>query len=127
MPTQAQKAAPEQNPIVQQKIQRLQELYADAPELGSEIGKTILGCFDPAANQITLLQGWDWYAGADPTRIGSAQYDFETTVTHELGHALGLGEAGDPTSAHSPVTPSRSGRRPISSMDQLVGSKRRAP
>jgi len=34
MPTQAQKAAPEQNPIVQQKIQRLQELYADAPELG---------------------------------------------------------------------------------------------
>lgn len=31
---QAQKAAPEQNPIVQQKIQRLRELYADAPELG---------------------------------------------------------------------------------------------
>jgi len=34
MATQAQKAAPEQNPIVQQKVQRLQELYADAPELG---------------------------------------------------------------------------------------------
>jgi len=34
MATQAQKAAPEQNPTVQQKIQRLQELYADAPELG---------------------------------------------------------------------------------------------
>ena len=34
MATQAQRTAPEQNPIVQQKIQRLQELYADAPELG---------------------------------------------------------------------------------------------
>jgi hypothetical protein len=32
---QAQKeTAPEQNPIVKQKIQRLRELYADAPELG---------------------------------------------------------------------------------------------
>jgi hypothetical protein len=59
----------------------------------------ILGCFDPAADQITLLQGWDWYAGADPTQAGSAQYDFETTVMHELGHALGLGESSDPASA----------------------------
>jgi hypothetical protein len=59
----------------------------------------ILGCFDPAAGQITLLQGWDWYAGADPTQVGAGQYDFQTTVTHELGHALGLGESDDPTSA----------------------------
>jgi hypothetical protein len=35
MQAQAQKeTAPEQSPIVQQKIQRLRELYADAPELG---------------------------------------------------------------------------------------------
>ena len=34
MPAQSQKAAAEQNPIVHQKIERLQELYADAPELG---------------------------------------------------------------------------------------------
>jgi len=35
MEEQVQKnAAPEQNPIVKQKIQRLRELYADAPELG---------------------------------------------------------------------------------------------
>jgi hypothetical protein len=59
----------------------------------------ILGCFDPAAGQITLIQGWDWYAGSDPTQIGAGQYDFETTVTHELGHALGLGESSDSTSA----------------------------
>jgi len=35
MQTQAQKeAAPEDSPVVQQKIKRLRELYADAPELG---------------------------------------------------------------------------------------------
>jgi len=35
MPAQAQKGtAPEQDPIVKQKIQRLRELYADAPDLG---------------------------------------------------------------------------------------------
>ncbi len=59
----------------------------------------ILGCFDPAAGQITLLQGWDWYAGSDPTQVGPGQYDFQTTVTHELGHALGLGESDNPASA----------------------------
>jgi hypothetical protein len=59
----------------------------------------ILGCFDPSASQITLIEGWNWYAGSDPGQIGAGQYDFETTVTHELGHALGLGESDDPTSA----------------------------
>jgi len=35
MQTQAEKeTAPEQNPVVQQKIKRLRELYADAPEVG---------------------------------------------------------------------------------------------
>src|SRR5262249_3648024 len=33
------------------------------------------------------------YAGTDPTEVGAGQYDFETTVTHELGHALGLGHS----------------------------------
>jgi uncharacterized repeat protein (TIGR03803 family) len=58
----------------------------------------ILGCYS-TTGEITLIQGWNWYAGSDPTQIGASQYDFQTTVTHELGHALGLGESGDPTSA----------------------------
>src|SRR5262245_37161456 len=45
-----------------------------------------------------MLQGWSWYAGSDPGRIGANPYDFETTVLHELGHAPGLGGSPDPGS-----------------------------
>jgi hypothetical protein len=51
----------------------------------------VLGCFNPVTGEITILEGWSWYDGADPTLVGAGQYDFETAVTHELGHALGLG------------------------------------
>jgi predicted outer membrane repeat protein len=53
----------------------------------------VLGC--TVAGNITLLTGWNWFTGADPTTIGSSQYDFETIVMHELGHAVGLGHSGD--------------------------------
>ena len=56
----------------------------------------VLGCFNAPNSEITMIQGWNWYAGADPTQIGAGQYDFETTVTHELGHALGLGGSTEP-------------------------------
>jgi hypothetical protein len=58
----------------------------------------VLGCFNMTTSEITLIQGWNWYAGSDPTAIGAGQYSFETTVTHELGHALGLGGSTDPNS-----------------------------
>jgi hypothetical protein len=58
----------------------------------------VLGCFNEPAGEITLINGWNWYAGADPTQIGAGQYDFETTVLHELGHALGLGGSTNPSS-----------------------------
>jgi hypothetical protein len=58
----------------------------------------VLGCYNAPNAEITILQGWNWYAGADASQIRASQYDFETTVLHELGHALGLGGSTDPSS-----------------------------
>jgi hypothetical protein len=58
----------------------------------------VLGCYNAPNAEITMLQGWNWYAGSDPSQIGANQYDFETTVLHELGHALGLGGSTNPNS-----------------------------
>ena len=51
----------------------------------------VLGCYNAPNSEITMIQGWNWYAGADPTQIGAGQYDFETTVTPRAGPRAGPG------------------------------------
>jgi uncharacterized repeat protein (TIGR01451 family) len=69
---------------------------AGTSDLGG-VPEGILG-LEEMGGSITIVSGWNWYAGADPAQIGANQYDFQTTVTHELGHALNLGHSTDPNS-----------------------------
>jgi uncharacterized repeat protein (TIGR01451 family) len=62
------------------------------------VDEGVLGAFS-ADGQITLIDGWNWYFGAGANGIVGDQYDFQSVVTHELGHVLGLGENADPSSA----------------------------
>ncbi len=72
---------------------------ASSSEIGG-VSQGVLGAYS-ADGDITLIQGWDWYFGKGSARIASNQYDFQSVVTHELGHALGLGENSDASSAMS--------------------------
>jgi uncharacterized delta-60 repeat protein len=76
----------------------------------------VLGCFT-SAGEITLIQGWNWYAGSDATAVGSTQYDFETAVIHELGHALGLGHNTTAGSVMNPALATATAERALTKAD----------
>jgi hypothetical protein len=63
-------------------------LYHDF--LGHQVGIT---------NDVILVEGWDWYTGARPRGIGANQFDYQSAVTHELGHMLGLPDQDHATSS----------------------------
>ena len=68
---------------------------ATTPEGGAADG--VLG-YTTASNDVYIAAGWNLYTGTDPAGIGANQYDFLTLATHELSHALGLGESSDSAS-----------------------------
>ena len=49
-------------------------------------------------SNVTIITSHDYYFGANASRIGAGQYDFQSVVEHELGHAVGLGDSLDANS-----------------------------
>jgi hypothetical protein len=92
-------------------------LDANTTSASGDMTAGVLGCFNPDNSEITMIEGWNWYAGADPTQIGAGQYDFETTVMHEFGHALGLGGSSDTNSPMYETLPTATVRRTITVAD----------
>jgi hypothetical protein len=90
---------------------------ADTSAAGSA-ADGVLGC--TVAGQITLLTGWEWYTGADLSAIEAGQYDFQTIVTHELGHAVGLGHSGDTGSVMYAYLAPGEARRALTPQDLSV-------
>jgi hypothetical protein len=53
-----------------------------------------------------LVQVWDWYFGEESDWIESHEYDFQTIVTHENGHAIGIEHSDDAASTmHAHLSP----------------------
>jgi uncharacterized repeat protein (TIGR01451 family) len=76
----------------------------------------VLGCATDDGD-ITLIAGWDWFSGSDAGNIGSQQFDLQTIVTHELGHAAGLGHSSDSQSAMYAFLAAGQARRDLTSHD----------
>ncbi len=93
------------------------EAAPDSPLGGVDQG--VLGFYANAdeRSEITLIQGWDWYEGADPAGIGQSQFDFQTIVTHELGHAVGLGHNIDLSSVMNADLNSGTSKRAMNEAD----------
>lgn len=100
------------------------DLYVEIAAI-SECGgaaEGILGC-TAVAGEITIIDGWSWYSGADSSAIGAGQFDFQTVLTHELGHALGLDHSGDAISVMYGWLATSDSRRGLTSQDlELLGA-----
>ena len=91
---------------------------ADTTDIGG-VAEGVLGVTE-MGGEITLVDGWNWYQGSDPSQIAPDQFDFETVAAHELGHAIGLGHSPDATSVMYPVLATGQVRRTLSASDLAV-------
>jgi uncharacterized repeat protein (TIGR01451 family) len=66
---------------------------------------------------ITMVDGWNWWTGANSSEIGAGQYDFETAAMHELGHSIGLGHSPDSASVMYPYLASGQFKRALTVAD----------
>jgi hypothetical protein len=57
----------------------------------------VLGYADHSGD-IYIVNDWTWYTATDATAIGATQYDYQTVITHELGHGIGLDHSTDSAS-----------------------------
>lgn len=62
---------------------------------------------------ITIIDGWNWYAGNDAGAIGAGQFDFQTVITHEVAHSIGLGHNDTASSVMFPALATRDIRRAL--------------
>ncbi|MDB5357471.1 MAG: hypothetical protein JWN24_3924 [Phycisphaerales bacterium] len=89
--------------------------YSDTSSIGG-MADGVLGVTE-LGGHITIINGWDYYLGSDPAGVVSGQYDFQTVVTHELGHSLGLGHSTDTNSVMYPALSTGEARRSLTSND----------
>jgi hypothetical protein len=67
--------------------------------------------------RITIVTGWNYYLGSDATGIAADQFDFQTVVSHELGHAIGMGHSTDGGSVMYPTLGTTETRRQLTDSD----------
>ena len=91
---------------------------ADTSAIGG-VSDGVLGV-TVGGNDITIIVGWNWFTGTDPSLIGAGQYDFQTVVTHELGHATGLGHSADTGSVMYPTLAQGAARHDLTAGDLTV-------
>jgi hypothetical protein len=77
----------------------------------------VLGVTEQGGQEVTIITGWNYYLGSDATGVGAGQYDMQSVVSHELGHALGLGHSTDSNSVMYPYLDTQQIHRTLTDND----------
>ncbi len=73
--------------------------------------------YTTAARDISIIDAWNWYTGADALAVGSQRYDYQTVLVHELGHSIGLEHSPDIASVMYGLLPAGLARRNFTQQD----------